>query len=297
MSLTTQNFKIGPCSITYKGELLGITRNLSTLSLKYSHYDVKVNKTHEQIIDKRLTGMHAYFKTEILQIDAGMNQLFLGNTTWTMDYLGKRWSLEGGELLIVPISTNDKIAYRMPNALIVNQGVLNFSNTEAYTLQMEFESNYNDGEEILIETLDADTCQRESLQYDSIDSDSFEFAMTAYIADKLGMTVDTDIFRGGIPLNVDGCGVELVGYEEDDPMTSAKYFINFFCLDPSRKKVMQNIKSLADKFPVYGETITLEGTGDVTCLAITKGPVEFGKRTSDDGKIKNFGELLLKVSI
>ncbi|MDD5698785.1 MAG: hypothetical protein PHH77_09240 [Victivallaceae bacterium] len=297
MSSTTQNVKIGPCSITYKGELLGITRNSSTLSFKFSHYDVKCNRTHEQIIDKRLTGIHIYFKTEILQIDTGIKHLFNGNTTWTMDYLGKRWSLEGGELLIVPISTNDKIAYRMPNALIVNQGTLTFNNNSEYTLQLEFESNYNDGEEILIETLDADTCERASLEDSSIDSDSFEFAMTAYIAAKLGMTVDTDIFRGGIPVNVDGCGVELVGYEEDDSMTSAKYFISFFCLDPSRKKVMKNIKSLADKFPVYGETITLEGVGDVTCLAITKITVKFSKETTDNGRIKNFGELLLKVSI
>jgi hypothetical protein len=91
--------------------------------------------------------------------------------------------------------------------------------------------------------------------------------------------------------------VELVGYEEEDSMTGAKLFISFFCLDISRKKVMQNIKSLADKFPVYGETITLEGADDLICLAITKGPVEFSRRTSDDGKIKNFGELLLKISL
>ncbi|MDD5597755.1 MAG: hypothetical protein PHV82_07405 [Victivallaceae bacterium] len=297
MSSDTQNLKVGPCSITYKGELLGITRNSSVLSFKFSHYDVKVNRTHEQIIDKRLTGIHIYFKTEIVQIDKGVSLLLNENKNWTLDDLGKRWSPLGGELLIVPISANDKIAYRMPNALIVNQGVLNFSNTEAYTLQMEFESNYNDGEEILIETLDADTCGRTSLEDNSIDSDSFEFAMTAYIADKLGMTVDTDIFRGGIPLNVDGCGVELVGYEEDDLMAGAKYFVSFFCLAPSRKTVMKNIKSLADKFPAYGETITLKDSGDLTCLAITKGPVEFGKRASDDGKIKSFGELLLKISI
>ena len=296
MSLNTQNIKIGPCSITYKGELLGITSGSSVLTFKFSNHDVKVNRTHEQVIDKRLTGIHIYFKTEIFQIDKGVNHLLNENKTWTLDDLGRRQAPHGGELLIVPVSPHDKTAYRLPNALIVNQGELTFSNSDEYTLELEFESNYNDGEEILIEPLDADTCQRETLQRESIDSDSFEFAMTAYIADKIEMTVDTDIFRGGIPLNIDGCGVELVGYEEGDLLTSSKFFISFFCLDTSRKKVMKNIKCLADKFPVYGETISIEST-DTAIRAITKGPVEFSKETTDNGKVKNFGELLLQVSI
>ena len=108
--------------------------------------------------------------------------------------------------------------------------------------------------------------------------------------------MDTDIFRGGIPPNIDGCGVELVGYEEGELMTSSKFFISFFCIDVSRKKVMKNIKSLADKFPVYGETIAIEGT-ETVIRTITNGPVEFSKETTDNGKIKNFGELLLKVLI
>ncbi|MFA6716725.1 MAG: hypothetical protein WCS27_15195 [Victivallaceae bacterium] len=296
MSLTTQNFKIGPCSITYKGELLGITRNWSTLSFKYSHHDVKVNRTHEQIIDKRLTGMHAYFKTEILQIDAGVNQLFLGNTTWTMDYLGKRWSLEGGELLIVPISANDKIAYRMPNALIINQGVLSFSNTEAYTLQMEFESNYNDGEEILIETLDADTCERVTLERDGTDSISLERAMTTYIADKLGMTVDTDIFRGRIPIGVDGCGVRVLGKTFEDDSSSNDYQVKFSCINESRNQVMNNIDNLEQQFPVYGESMTLDGE-DKPLKMVQNVDMLLSDEIADEGKIKMFGELLLRVII
>ena len=297
MSSATQNLKVGPCSITYKGELLGITSNSSVLSFNFSHHNVKCNKTHDQVIDKRLTGIHIYFKTEILQIDKGIDCLLNENKTWTLDDLGRRQSLHGGELLIVPVSPHDKTAYRLPNALIVNQGELIFNNADEYALKLEFEANYNDGEEILIEYLDADTCQRETLQRDSIAPASFERAMTAYIADKLNLTVDTDIFRGGIPANIDGCGVELVGYEEDDLASSARYFISFFCIDTSRNKVMGNIKFLADKFPAYGETITIEGSGDTICRAITKVTVKFNKETTDNGKIKSFGELLLKVSI
>jgi len=297
MSLETQNFKIGPCSIRYKGELLGITNNSSSLSFNFGYYDVTCNKTHDQVLEKRLTGMEISFKTEILQVDKGLDFIFDGNNTLTLDELGKRMSHEGGELLIVPINPNDKTAYRLPNAIVVNNSNCNFNTHEEYALKLEFEANYNDGEEILIQRLDADTCQRASLQHDSIDAEKFERAMTAYIAAKLNMTVDTDIFRGGIPTNVDGCGVELVAYEEDDLVSSARYFINFSCIDVSRNKIMENIKSLADKFPAYGETIVIEDLGNTICQAITKVSVEFSKETTDNGKIKSLGELLLKISI
>ncbi len=296
MSSETQNFKIGPCSITYKGELLGITNNSSSLSFNFGYYDVTCNKTHDQVLEKRLTGMQISFKTEILQVDKGLDFIFDDNGTITLDELGKRMSHEGGELLIVPINPNDKTAYRLPNAIVVNNSNCNFNTHEEYALTLEFEANYNDGEEILIQRLDADGCERASLpSTNDIDSIVFERAMTAYIADKLNLTVDTDIFRGGIPPNVDGCGVELVGYEEDNLV--AKYFISFCCIDSSRNKVMENIKYLGDKFPAYGETVAIEGIDNIICGAITKVSVEFSKETSDNGKIKSFGELLLKISV
>ena len=296
MPLNTQNIKIGPCSITYKGELLGITSGSSVLSFRFSNYDVKVNRTHEQVIDKRLTGVHIYFKTEIFQIDKGVNHLLNENKTWTLDDLGRRQTLHGGELLIVPINPNDKTAYRLPNALVVNQGELTFSNTSEYILQLEFESNYNDGEEILIEPLDADTCGRISLERDSIDSIALERAMTAYIADKLNMTVDTDIFRGRIPIGVDGCGVKVIGKVIQDDSLSNDYQIRFFCINESRDQVIRNIDNLEGQFPCYGESINLEGE-DKTLKMVKSEDIMFSDEITDEGRIKMLGELLLKVRI
>lgn len=297
MSLDTQNLKVGPCSITYKGELLGITSGSSVLTFKFSNHDVKVNRTHEQVIDKRLTGIHIYFKTEIFQIDKGVNHLLNENKTWTLDDLGRRQTLHGGELLIVPISPNDKTAYRLPNALVVNQGELTFSNTDEYILQLEFESNYNDGEEILIECLDADTCQRETLQRTSIAPASLERAMTAYIADKLNMTVDTNIFRGILPPNIDGCGVQLLRVETESPALPRKHYFSFFSINAVRDIVIENVKSLADNFPAYGENLIVEGTDGVTCQLMEMLACEFSKETMDNGKVKYCGELFFKILI
>ena len=296
MSLNTQNIKIGPCSITYKGELLGITSSSSILSFRFSNHDVKVNRTHEQVIDKRLTGIHIYFKTEIFQIDKGVNYLLNENKTWTLDDLGRRQAPHGGELLIVPINPNDKTAYRLPNALIVNQGELIFSNTDEYVLRLEFESNYNDGEEILIEPLDADTCERVGMERDSIDSIALERAMTAYIADKLSMTVDTDIFRGRIPIGVDGCGVKVIGKVIQDDSLSNDYQIRFSCINESRDQVIRNIDNLESQFPCYGESINLDGE-DKTLKMVKNQDIMFSDEITDEGRIKMLGELLLKVII
>ena len=296
MSSQTQNFKIGPCSITYKGELLGITNNSSTLSFNFVYYDVKVNKTHDQVLEKRLTGMQIIFKTEIMEVDKGLDFIFDGNNTLTLDELGKRMSQEGGELLIVPINPNDKTAYRLPNAIVVNNSDCSFNTNEEYGLKLEFEANYNDGEEILIQRLDADTLTRASVSNPSIDSRDLERAMTAYIAGKMNMTVDTDIFRSGVPVNIDGCGVEIVGQEKPNISSTDHYIIRFSCIGDSRDDVMETINEFTGKFPVYGEVVSLESES-VECKAIWQQSSEYGKKVSNDGKIKTHGEAVLIVII
>ena len=297
MSLSTQNIKIGPCSITYKGELLGITSSSSILSFSLNCYDVKCNKTHDQVLEKRLTGMEITFKTEIFQVDKGLDFIFDDNDTLTLDELGKRMSHEGGELLIVPINPNDKTAYRLPNAIVVNNSDCSFNTNEEYTLKLEFEANYNDGEEILIQRLDADSLERASLpSSDEIDSIVFERAMTAYIADKMNMTVDRDIFRDGIPLNIEGCGVEHLGQQTDDSLRCQRYVVRFSCLNSSRDTVMETINTFNSQFPVYGEIINVDGE-DIECKTILRNSSEYERTISDSGKIKILGESVLTVII
>ncbi|MCF6208896.1 MAG: hypothetical protein L3J61_05890, partial [Ghiorsea sp.] len=54
-------------------------------------------------------------------------------------------------------------SYRSPNALIVNKGEIRFDNASEHIFKLEFEANYNDAEEILIDRLDADSYVRTSL--------------------------------------------------------------------------------------------------------------------------------------
>jgi hypothetical protein len=131
----------------------------------------------------------------------------------------------------------------------------------------------------------------------TIEPASFERAMTTYIADKMSMTVDTDIFRGGIPLNFDGCGVAFVGQEKQNNITVQRYEICISCIDNSRDNVMQTIHDLEKKFPVYGESILLDTGETITLKAMLKNSIEFNRQISDDGASKHFGELSLIVVI
>jgi hypothetical protein len=297
MPLDTKIFKIGPCSITYKGELLGITRNSSSLNFNYSYYDVKCNKTHDQVLEKRLTGMQIYFKTEIFQIDKGVSFLLNEDNTLTLDELGKRQSTRGGELLIVPISPNDKTAYRLPNALVVNQGELSFNNTGEYTLSLEFEANYNDGEEILITPLDADTCQRASLERNSISPVSLERAITAYIADKTDLIVDTNIFRGNLPVGIDANAVIMHKRNAVEYGMSEGYKFTFISMNESRDTVMNVIHQLRDSLPVYGDELALDDGNDITVKAFISGEEDFENYVADNGKIKTRGIIALSLTI
>ena len=297
MSSQTQNFKVGPCSISFKGELLGITNNTSTLSFNFGYYDVKCNRTHDQVLEKRLTGIEILFRTEILQVDKAIDHILNEDKTLTLDELGKRMSHEGGELLIVPLSTHDKTAYRLPNAIIVNRGELNLSNSDEYTLGLEFEANYHDGEEILIQSMNADACQRESLQRDSISPISLERALNAYIADKIDLIVDTNIFRGNLPLGVDGSAVIMHKREAVEYGMSQCYRFTFISMDKSRDVVMGIIHKLRDSLPVYGDELALDDGNNITIKALLSGEEDLDHYEADNGKIKTRAILDLSLTI
>jgi hypothetical protein len=179
----------------------------------------------------------------------------------------------------------------------VNNSVCSFNTNEEYTLKLEFEANYNDGEEILIQRLDADTLERASVDNVSIDSRDLERAMTYYIADKLNMTVDTDVFRGGVPANVDGCAVAISDKEEQNIAGGKHYEITVMFIDTNRDKVMKTIHDLSNEFPIYGQSLTLDGTGTTLVKAMLAQKSNYNTTITDDGKLKSLGSLIIKTII
>jgi len=294
-TFNSQNFKIGPCAVIFKGDVLGITRNSSALEFKATYYDVTCSQGYDQSLEKQLRSMTISLKTEIMSVDNGLGLFLDENDCISLDRLGERQRKDGGELLLIPVSPADMVAYRFPNAMLLRNSACNFNENEEHTLKLEFEANYIDDEDILFERIPVDEGQRVSLNItNSIEPAAFERAMTAYIANKLNMTVDTDIFRGGVPVNIDGSGVAIVGQEIDNIPACQRYIIRFSCLDNSRDNVMKTINDLENQFPVYGETITIDGV-DTECKAILKNSTEYSRQISDSGKVKTLGEAVLII--
>jgi hypothetical protein len=297
-SFNSQNFKIGPCAVIFKGDVLGITQDSSQLTFKAAYHDLKCSRAFQQSLGKRLTSMTISLITEIMSVDNGLGLFLDENDCITLDRLGERQNPDGGELLLIPISPSDMVAYRFPHAILLLNSTCSFSENKEHSLQLEFEANYVDGEEILFERIPVDESMRVALEHPhTIEPAALERAMTGYIANKMNMTVDTDIFRGGIPINVDGCGVAFVGQEINNTETNQRYEICVSCIDNSRDNVMQIINDLVKKFPVYGEILNVEENGDIAIKAILKDSIEFNRQIDDDGKIKTFGELSLIVII
>ena len=223
-TFNSQNFKIGPCAVIFKGDVLGMTRNSSVLEFKSTYYDVTCSQGYDQSLEKQLRSMTISLTTEIMSVDNGLGLFLDENDRISLDRLGERQKQNGGELLLIPVNPSDMIAYRFPRAILLRDSACSFNENEEHTLKLEFEASYIDDEDILFERIPVDEGQRVTLDTSSnIEPAAFERAMTAYIADKLNMTVDTDIFRGRVPINIDGCAVAMLKKQIQNTSTSQRY--------------------------------------------------------------------------
>lgn len=83
---------------------------------------------------------------------------------------------------------------------------------------------------------------------------TIERDLTAYIADKLGMTVDTDIFRGGIPDRMDAAAVFLNGELKSYAILPRTYNAQVIARFNDRDEAFRFLSRLSGLFPVQGVT-------------------------------------------
>ena len=288
-TFSSQNFKVGPCTVIFKDKVLGETTKSSVIKFR-SNYKTFTNDQITGIpIIRQLKDINIVFETEILAIDKGLDMLLDANGKITMEEINWMREPEYGELKLIPINSLDTTGYRFPRALLLRNSELVIERNDEHRIKLEFEAVYDENE-LMMEKIVVGDGDRVSLNVSApIDSSALERAMTYYIADKLNITVDTDIFRGAIPPNVDGSSVQLVGYYAENSLSSTRYIFRFSSIDASRDTVMRTIQKLVEFFPEYGQNIS----SDIASKAIIKNSIEFGKIITDNGKIKALGELVL----
>ena len=295
-TFSSQNFKIGPCTVIFKDEVLGETTSSSVIKFRSKYHTF----TNDQItgipIIRQLKDINILFETELLAVDKGLDMLLDANGKITMDEINWMREPDYGELRLIPINPQDTTGYRFPRALLLRNASLNLNSSQEHSLKIQFEAVY-DQNELMVERFAVSDADRINLNASTpIDPAAFERSMTYYIADKLNMTVDSDIFRGKIPPNIDGCAVAITDKEESNSISDKNYEITVIFVDQDRDKVMKTIHNLSNEFPVYGQNIALD-SGALPIKLMLARRSNYDTMISDDGKLKSLGSLIINAIV
>ncbi len=127
---------------------------------------------------------------------------------------------------------------------------------------------------------------------------SAERALTEFWADALGLTVDTNIFRGGIPASKAEGAAVILGTEitSNDPAIK-KYNVQIIGKYIDRDAALKLVEDVSGSLPCYGQTVTLfdddEQEQEVTIKAMIKHGSGGTWSQTDDGKKKTYASFNL----
>ena len=295
-NFSSQNFKVGPCTVIFKGEVLGETQNSSVIKFKSKYHTFTNDKMTGIPIIRQLQEISIIFETELLAVDKGLDMLLDSNKRITMDEINWMREPDCGELKLIPINPLDSTGYHFPRALFLRNASLNFSSHQEHSMTVQFEAVYDENE-LLVEKFTVADSDRVNLNSSmQFEPAAFERAMTTFIAQKLNMTVDTDIFRGTLPPNIDGCAVALTDKEEQNDINDHNYEITILFIDENRDKVMKTIHKLSNEFPIYGHNLSTD-SGMLPVKLLSTKRSNYDTTISDDGKLKSLGSLIINAIV
>ncbi len=286
--------KIGPCALVYDSSVVGVVVKGPTLKFESGYSDIICDQAFDQPVGKYQLSSSVTLQADVRQIDTGMDLLLDSDGCITADSLGGNVSEDAAELLLVPLSLTDTIGYRMPQAILLKKTQYSFLEEDEHSIQLEFEAQMDDSG-ILLEKFTVSDDQRVDIDTTEIDPGLIESALTEYFAGKLEITVDSDIFRGGIPFGIDGCCVELSHELLSNSTCLRTIRAVVECLSDDRDYVFNTIQTLSGYLPAYGATVSVD-SDSVDFLSITKLNTSF-KRVSDSGRIKTSGQLDIEVKL
>lgn len=125
-----------------------------------------------------------------------------------------------------------------------------------------------------------------------------ERALTQFWADALGLTVDTNIFRGGISASKPEGIAVILGTEitSNDPAIK-KYNVQIIGKYNDRDAALQMVEDASVALPCYGQTVTLLDDDKAEYEIAIRGMIKHGSggtwSQSDDGKKKTYASFNL----
>jgi hypothetical protein len=148
--MSSENFKIGPCIVSYKGSALGATRDGIDLNLETDTIDLQCDQTYGQQLDRVVTGIKLSISLTLLEIDANFALLLDDNGRIATDRLGSRLTDAAGELLLTPLAETDTAGYRLPCAVLEPDAAYHAASQSPHTLKLKFTA-WPDADGIMIE--------------------------------------------------------------------------------------------------------------------------------------------------
>jgi len=149
MNCNAAFFKIGPCSIGYKGKLIGVTLDSPLLNMEPEFYEAKCDQIEGKVIRKVITNMNITISAEVKQIDNAFANFLDANGEISNVVFGKDVLTTGGELYLSPLFGDDRICYCFSKAVLIPETVYAYKNTKDHYLKLDFEV-YEDSEGVLM---------------------------------------------------------------------------------------------------------------------------------------------------
>ncbi len=293
--MSENSFKIGPCAVIFNGVFVGATAGGAEINLDSEFNDRSPDRIYKNNVTRDICALAVSVEAEVRAVDSAMALLLNANGQLSSLVIGKSLNAQTGELLLIPYNTSDNIGYRFPAAAVIPKTRYVFRETDEHSLLLHF-SAFPSPSGIIMEKIAVSETQRLTLPvYPEINPAQVERALTQYIAGKLGLTVDKDIFRGGLPLGVDGVGVEMTEEELSNTPGVRTVRAQVSCRNINRDWVFQVIFTLTNVFPAFGEIVSINNE----CIrfnTITKNRVDF-RTTAESGQIKHIGDLNLLLKI
>jgi len=155
MNHKSEFFKTGPCGISYKGELVGVTLDSPLLNIEPKLYESKSNQIGNKSVCKIITNMRITVSANVKEIAVDFANFFDDAEEISDVILGDDVLITGGNLCLSPVSRNDKISYCFPKAVLISEAVHACKNSKEHYLKMNFEV-YEDFEGVLMEKYSTD---------------------------------------------------------------------------------------------------------------------------------------------
>ena len=279
----------------FNNHFIGVTADGPEFTIDSDPINITCDQAYNQVVVRRVGNITMTIQAELRDIDTGLALLLDDNGRISMQDLGRMINDPGAELLLIPYNPADTTGYRFPNAAVHKKTRYAFNEGREHSIQLFFEAFPNENG-VFMERFTVEETQRPAMPTPpDVNPAQIERALTKYIAEKLNLTVDKDIFRGGLPLGIDGCGVELTEEELSNSVGLRTINAEVKCRDVNRDHVFKTIYALADAFPAYGKTVIVNGE-EITFMAIMKKDVRLATEI-DSGRIKTMGRIELRLKV